>query len=63
METTIYCPKCKRKVGTYDGRSTINKLCKCKHCNIGITYDINTLETRVRKLSERKTSSGVTFGM
>lgn len=63
MEKTIYCPRCKRKVGTYDGRATTNKLCKCHFCNIGVTYDIDTLETRVRKLSERKSSSGITFGL
>ena len=31
----IYCPKCRRKVATYDGRATINKIAK----DLGIEKD------------------------
>nr|DAX03187.1 MAG TPA: pre-60S ribosomal subunit biogenesis, Nmd3, peptidyl transferase.5A [Bacteriophage sp.] len=27
-EQTIYCPKCNRKVGTYDGKGKIDKVCR-----------------------------------
>lgn len=58
---TIYCPLCKRKVGTYDGKSSINVITRCKHCNKQVIYYVDTDETRVKSLPRRATSSGMTF--
>lgn len=58
---TIYCPKCGRKVGIYDGKSSTNLISKCKHCRKQVIYDIKTGETKVKPLPQRTTSSGVTF--
>lgn len=60
-EKTIYCPKCGRKVGTYDGRSTINKICRCKKCNKRIVYHVDTGETEIKNIPKRNCSSGMTF--
>ena len=55
----IYCPKCRRKVATYDGRATINKIAKCKKCDLQVIYDVARDETTVKPLPKRETSSGV----
>lgn len=60
-EKTIYCPKCGRKVGVYDGRSTINKICRCKNCNKRIVYHVDTRETEIKRIPKRSCSSGITF--
>lgn len=56
---TIYCPKCGRKVGTYDGKSTIHKLLKCKKCNELVVYNVETGKTKLKKIPERNCSSGM----
>ena len=61
MEKTIYCPICKRKVGDYDGKATINQMYRCKKCNKKIVYYTDTGETKAKSLPIRTTSSGVTF--
>lgn len=58
---TIYCPKCGRKCGTYDGRSTINKVCRCKKCNKRIVYHVDTGEVERKNIPERNCSSGMIF--
>lgn len=58
---TIYCPSCGRKVGAYDGRSTINHISRCKNCNKRVVYHIDTGETEIKPLPKRKCSSGMTF--
>ena len=58
---TIYCPKCGRKVGTYDGKSSMNLITKCKHCRKQVIYYIKTGETKIKPLPQRVTSSGMTF--
>ena len=57
----VYCPRCGRKVGTYDGKSSINFVTKCVKCQKQVVYDIKTKETRIKPLPKRQTSSGVTF--
>ena len=52
-EKTIYCPKCGRKVGVYDGRS--------KNCNKRIVYHVDTGETEIKNIPKRNCSSGITF--
>ena len=57
----VYCPKCGRYVGTYDGKSSMNLIARCKHCKKQIVYDIKSKETSIRPLPTRTTSSGMTF--
>nr|DAG75545.1 MAG TPA: DNA-directed RNA polymerase [Caudoviricetes sp.] len=58
---TIYCPKCNRKVGTYDGKGKIDKVCRCKKCNKKIIFKVATGETVRKSLPIRNCSSGMTF--
>lgn len=58
---TIYCPSCGRKVATYDGRSTINCISRCRNCNKRVVYYVDTGETEIKPLPERTCSSGMTF--
>uniref|UniRef100_A0AAU8B6D5 Uncharacterized protein n=1 Tax=Dulem virus 39 TaxID=3145757 RepID=A0AAU8B6D5_9CAUD len=58
---TIYCPSCGRKVGTYDGRSTINYISRCRKCNKRVVYHVDTGETKIGPLPKRTCSSGMTF--
>ena len=60
-EKKIYCPICGRKVGTYDGKSTINKVMDCRKYNKRIVYHVKTDEVEVKKIPIRNSSSGVTF--
>lgn len=57
----IICPSCLRKVGTYDGRSTINFAARCPRCNKRVIYNIKTGMTELKPLAERTTGSGMTF--
>ena len=58
---TIYCPKCGRKVATWDGRSTINISVKCKKCNKLVVYDIENEKVKIKEIPQRTTSSGMRF--
>ena len=58
---TIYCPKCGRKVATWDGMSTINILVKCKKCNKLVVYDVENEKTIIKEIPKRTTSSGMIF--
>ena len=58
---TIYCPKCGRKVATWDGRSTINILIKCKKCNKLVVYDVENEKVKIKEIPQRTTSSGMRF--
>lgn len=58
---TIYCPKCGRKVGVHDGKSTMNLVTRCNHCRKQVVYYIETKETKIKPLPQRTTSSGMTF--
>ena len=60
-QKTIYCPKCGRKVATWDGRSTINVLAKCKKCKKLVVYNIENEETKIKEIPQRTTSSGMRF--
>lgn len=57
----IYCPQCGRKIGTYDGKSTINKIMDCRNCHKRIIYHVKTDEVEVKKIPVRSSSSGITF--
>lgn len=58
---TIYCPNCGRKVGTYDGRSTLNHISKCIKCNKRVVYHVDTKKTEIKNIPPRTTSSGTRF--
>lgn len=59
---SIYCPICKRKVGKWDGRSTVNVIVAgCKKCRKKIVYHVDTGQTKLSKIPPRNTSSGMTF--
>lgn len=57
----ILCPICNSKVGTYDGKSTINVVTKCKKCNKRVVYYVATGKTKAKPIPPRTTSSGMTY--
>lgn len=57
----IFCPQCNSHVGTHDGRSTIDKIVKCKNCNKLVIYKIKTGKTENKPVPKRNCSSGVVF--
>lgn len=58
---TIYCPRCGRKVTTWDGRSTINIVSNCKKCRKRVVYHVDTEKTEIKDIPPRNTSSGMRF--
>ena len=58
---TIYCPKCGRKVATWDGRSKNNISVKCRKCNKLVVYDVESEEVKIKAIPQRTTSSGMRF--
>lgn len=58
---TVYCPKCGRKVGTYDGRASVNFFSSCRKCRKMVIYNIFTKETTVKQIPPRNCSSGKAF--
>lgn len=61
MEKIIYCPRCGRKVATWDGRTSINLIVNCKKCKKRVVYHVSTGETEIKNIPPRKCSSGLTF--
>ena len=57
----IYCPKCDRKVATWDGRSKNNISVKCNKCNKLVVYDVESEEVKIKAIPQRTTSSGMRF--
>ena len=60
-QKTIYCPKCGRRVATWDGRSTINISVRCKKCDKLVVYDVENEKTIIKEIPKRTTSSGMRF--
>ena len=60
-QKTIYCPRCGKKIGIWDGRSTINVLAKCKKCKKLVVYNIENEKTEIKEIPQRETSSGMRF--
>ena len=58
---TIYCPKCGRRVATWDGKTSINPIGHCRKCNKRVVFVVETQETIIKDLPIRATSSGKTF--
>lgn len=57
----IFCPQCKGRVGTYDGRSTTNFVSRCRKCNKRIVYYVDTKEIKIKPLPHRASSGGLSF--
>lgn len=57
----IYCPKCGRRVATWDGRSKINIVVNCRNCYKRIVYNVDSGETKIKDIDKRNTSSGMTL--
>lgn len=60
-KTKIYCPRCGRKVITHDGKSSISLSCKCKKCDVLVTFNPIDRSIKIRKIPERLTASGLRF--
>lgn len=60
-KNTIYCPECKNKVATYDGKSRVNVLVKCKKCKKLVVYEVETGNIKITKVPQRQSSSGIRF--
>lgn len=58
---TIYCPRCGRKVSTWDGRSSMPVIGRCKKCHKRVVYYVDNDETEIKDIPERNCSSGVTY--
>mgnify|MGYP002518705790 CR=1 FL=1 len=57
----IYCPKCGRRVATWDGKTSINPIGHCRKCNKRVVFIVETQETIIKDVPIRATSSGKTF--
>lgn len=57
----IYCPVCNRKVGLWDGKSSINLVSKCVKCQKLVVFMPKTKDVVSKPLPPRATSSGKTF--
>ena len=55
---TIYCPKCGRRVGEWDGRYSGNLIMKCRNCEKRIVYHSDTGVTEIKPLPANVPSSG-----
>ena len=58
---TIYCPKCGRRVATWDGRSKNNVSAKCSKCRKLVVYDTEIKEVKLIEVPPRIASSGMRF--
>lgn len=50
----IYCPKCGRKVMTYDGRGSIPIDAGCKNCKKRVVYIPASNETKITPIPPRQ---------
>lgn len=57
----VYCPLCWGRVTSYDGKSKINPLARCRKCNVMVIYDIQNEKTKIMDKPVRNQSSGLTF--
>lgn len=57
----IYCPRCMRKVGSHDGKSTMVKEINCKKCKKTVVFNPINCKIKIKPIPARLSSSGVTF--
>ena len=60
-EKPIICPRYLNRVGTYDRRSTINKIVSCKKCKKLVVYDIESGKRELKPIPETTSGSGRRF--
>ena len=60
-QKTIYCPKCGRKLGIWDGKSTMDIYFRCKKCKKLVVYNVENEKTIIKEIPKRTTSSGMRF--
>ena len=58
---SILCPRCGRKVGTHDGKSTMEKTILCKKDKLLVVYDPLKDKAIISHKVEREMSSGKRF--
>ena len=58
---SILCPRCGRKVGTHDGKSTMIKTVLCKKDKLLVVYDPLKDKATISHKVERQFSSGKRF--
>lgn len=56
-DVAIYCPKCKRKVMTHDGKGKIPLRVGCKNCKKVVCYNPKTKEVTITSVPERHNSN------
>lgn len=56
----IFCADCKELIGSWDRKSTIDKMIRCK-CGKYNLYHVDTGETEITNKPQRTCASGVTF--
>jgi len=61
MSKGIKCPKCEKIVMVYDDKGTTNLSCKCNVCNLLVIYHPKENVCTLKKVPERKDSSGKRF--
>lgn len=57
----IYCPRCSRKLGMWDGKTQTNVIVDCRKCKKQIIYNPAIGNREVKNIPPRNTASGVTF--
>ena len=57
-ERRIYCPICKRKVFSWDGKIKQALDAKCKNCNKLVVFYPSTNETVIKPLPKANSASG-----
>lgn len=58
---TIYCPKCNRKVGIYDGKSMIDKEYGCHKCKKMVILRTEDMTIETAPWPKRTSASGMTY--
>lgn len=58
IKRDVLCPKCGKKVATYDGRSTMNVLTRCTKCRKRVIFHVDTKQTTISNIPPSNTSSG-----
>lgn len=58
---TIYCPRCGRKIMSYDGKTHMNLSKKCNKCNKLVVYNTEKDEITLKKVPGRDQASGMRF--
>lgn len=57
----IYCPRCGIKVMSWDEKTTINLIAKCKKCERVVEYDVKEDKVEILGKPIRSQSSGLRF--